>query len=137
MNITMGKIIGLSALLLAWAANGAVDKVLTGKHGMTLYTFDKDTQSKSACLNSCAMTWPPAEAEATSSAEDYGSLLRADGFKQLTFRGKPVYLFSGDQKPGQLNGDNMGGVWHVIRETPITAQGKSNPDWDYGSSYSY
>lgn len=140
MNITTNKIIGLSALLLAGFASGAATAaadVLTGKSGMALYTFDKDAQGKSACLNDCAATWPPAPvAEVASAADEFGSLVRPDGFKQLTLRGKPIYLFSGDQQPGQVNGDNIGGVWHAIRDLPKAAQAKST-GWSYDSSYSY
>jgi predicted lipoprotein with Yx(FWY)xxD motif len=141
MNITTHKIIGLSALLLVGLASGTAsseEQVLTGNSGMALYTFDKDAKNngKSACLNDCATTWPPAaETEATIESEDFGNLVRPDGFKQLTFRGKPVYLFSGDQQPNQANGDNIGGVWHVIREVPKAAQRKSDSGWNYGSSY--
>ena len=75
--------------------------------------------------------WPPVPvAEASSSSSDFGSIARADGLKQLTFRGQPVYFFGGDKDAGQANGDGMGGVWHVIHDAPKTTQTKS-------SGYSY
>ena len=33
--------------------------VLTDSNGMTLYTFDKDMNGKSACNGGCAKNWPP------------------------------------------------------------------------------
>ena len=38
-------------------AKGAV---LTDANGMTLYTFDKDAEGKSACNGPCATNWPVA-----------------------------------------------------------------------------
>jgi len=141
MKITSMKLLSLSALLLSTALVGiahAADAVLAGKSGMTLYTFDKDDakSGKSTCFDDCAGTWPPAAVtEAVSSAKEFGQIVRPDGFIQLTFRGKPLYFFAGDQKPGQTSGDNIGDVWHVIRDLPkaepISSNSSSNDDTSY------
>jgi predicted lipoprotein with Yx(FWY)xxD motif len=137
MKIITAKNIGLTLLLLSGITSGAVnaaDGLLTAKNGMTLYTFDKDkaNSGKSACLNECITLWPAVPvAEASTSAAEYGSLVRADGFKQLTFRGQPVYFFGGDKKPGQANGDKLGGVWHVIPGIAKSAQSNNNTNPDY------
>ncbi len=90
--------------------------VLTDSAGMTLYTFDKDTANsgKSACNGPCAALWPPASATGSLSG-DYSAVTRDDGSKQLAYKGKPVYLFSKDQKAGDKLGDNVKDVWHVIK----------------------
>ncbi|WP_413438808.1 hypothetical protein ACFDAU_04445 [Sulfuriferula sp. GW1] len=90
--------------------------VLTDSAGMTLYTFDKDTANsgKSACYGPCAALWPPAAATG-SLGGDYSAITRDDGTRQLAYKGKPVYLFAKDQKPGDKLGDNVKDVWHVIR----------------------
>jgi predicted lipoprotein with Yx(FWY)xxD motif len=124
-------------LLVSGILSGAVNaasEMLAAKNGMTIYTFDKDkaNSGKSVCVDDCATTWPPVPVnEASSSATEYGSLVRADGFKQLTLRGQPVYFFAGDSATGQSNGDKLGGVWHVITDVPKVAKQKHSNDSEY------
>lgn len=139
MKITSMKLFSLSVLLLSTALVGIAqaDEVLTGKSGMTLYTFDKDDakSGKSTCFDDCAGTWPPAAAgEAPSAAKEFGQIERPDGFKQLTIHGKPLYFFAGDQKPGQTTGDNVGKVWHVVHDIPKVAEATTSKS---SSGYSY
>ena len=91
--------------------------VMVNSAGMTLYTFDKDTANsgKSACNGPCAALWPPVAASGDMMGDDYSVVARDDGSKQLAYKGKPVYLFSKDQKPGDMTGDNFKDVWHVIK----------------------
>ena len=90
--------------------------VLTDGAGMTLYTYDKDTGGKSACSGPCAANWPPLTASSDGKASGEWSLIaRDDGSKQWAFRGKPVYHWSKDKKPGDMAGDGFNGVWHVVK----------------------
>lgn len=92
--------------------------VLTDSEGFTLYRFDKDTVSppKSNCEGDCAKAWPvvPA-ADATAApgtdASVIGEVTRADGSKQLTIGGWPMYRFAKDTKPGDAKGQGVGGTW--------------------------
>ena len=88
--------------------------VLTNGTGMTLYFFDRDTPGKSACNGPCANSWPPfaAGADAKPSA-DWTVITREDGSKQWAYKGKPLYTWAKDQKPGEKTGDNFNNVWHV------------------------
>ncbi|MFD0447742.1 hypothetical protein ACFQ10_43930 [Streptomyces indonesiensis] len=43
-----------------------------------------------------------------------GSVTRADGTKQLTLAGWPVYRFAGDNKPGDTKGQGVGGTWNAL-----------------------
>ena len=45
-----------------------------------------------------------------------GVTTRKDGSQQLTHKGKPIYLFAGDGAPGDINGDGLGGVWHIVEK---------------------
>jgi predicted lipoprotein with Yx(FWY)xxD motif len=85
---------------------------------MTLYTFDKDApgSGKSACNGPCATNWPPLAAAADAKAfGDYAILTRDDGGRQWSYKGKPLYLWSKDAKPGDKTGDGVNNVWHVAK----------------------
>ena len=105
--------------LSAFAANPAMvaDGILTGSNGMTLYTFDKDADGKSMCNGPCATNWPPLYANDSDKASgDYGIITRDDGRKQWALKGKPLYYWSKDQKPGDKTGDGfLNGAWHVAK----------------------
>lgn len=88
-------------------------------NNMTLYTFDNDQagSGKSTCNGDCAINWPPLIVDAN--ATSYGSysiITRDDGKKQFAYKGKPLYYFYGDKKPGDRNGDNLSnGMWHIVK----------------------
>ncbi len=80
--------------------------VLVNDAGMTLYTFDKDPAGagKSVCVDKCAAVWPPLKATAEDKpGGDYTIITRDDGGKQWAYKGKPLYLWVKDQKPGDRN----------------------------------
>jgi predicted lipoprotein with Yx(FWY)xxD motif len=92
--------------------------VMTGHNGMTLYTFDKDAagSGKSVCNGQCATLWPPMMAQADAKASgDYSVVTRDDGGKQWAYKGKPLYFYKTDTKPGDVTGDNFRDVWHIIK----------------------
>jgi predicted lipoprotein with Yx(FWY)xxD motif len=94
------------------------DGVLTGPNGMTLYTFDKDVagSSKSLCNGPCATNWPPLmAAETDRPSGDFTVMNRDDGKKQWAFKGKPLYFWFKDSKPGDKTGDGFNKVWQVAR----------------------
>lgn len=94
------------------------DGVLVTGEGMTAYTFDKDVagSGKSTCNGPCATNWPPIPATSAKVADPYSVVTRDDGSKQLAYKGKPLYLFIADKKPGDRNGDNVKDVWHVVKD---------------------
>jgi len=68
----------------------------------------------SNCTGKCAKYWPPATANAGAKATGELSLIaRDDGSLQWTDKGMPLYRFAQDKKPGDLEGTNMNGAWHV------------------------
>jgi predicted lipoprotein with Yx(FWY)xxD motif len=92
--------------------------VLVNTSGMTLYTFDNDApgSAKSKCNGGCAALWPPALAAADAKPEgDLTIITRDDGAKQWAYKGKPIYLYTGDKKAGDTTGDNFKDVWHVVK----------------------
>lgn len=91
---------------------------LTSASGMTLYVYDKDVagSGKSTCNGPCAANWPPLMAEADAkSAGDYTLVARDDGGKQWAYKGKPLYFWVKDTKPGDKTGDGVNNVWRVAR----------------------
>jgi predicted lipoprotein with Yx(FWY)xxD motif len=95
-----------------------MDGVLANSAGMTLYTFDKDAagSGKSACNGPCAANWPPLMAAADSNASgDYTIITRDDGGKQWAYKGKPLYLWVKDARPGDKSGDGFNNAWRVAR----------------------
>ncbi|QET03441.1 MULTISPECIES: COG4315 family predicted lipoprotein [Cupriavidus] len=94
------------------------DGVLTDPQGLTLYTFDRDTNGsgKSVCNATCATNWPPLLASpGTSSTGSYSIITRDDGTRQWAYKGSPLYRFAKDAKPGDKTGDNLNNVWHVAK----------------------
>ncbi len=97
----------------------AAGGILVTMTGMTLYTFDKDVagSGKSMCSGPCLTAWPAAMAAADAKPEgDMTIVTRDDGAKQWAYKGKPLYLYSSDTKPGDKMGDNFKDVWHVIKQ---------------------
>ncbi|MFF4749389.1 COG4315 family predicted lipoprotein [Streptomyces sp. NPDC002514] len=88
-----------------------------------LYRFDDDTAdpSRSACNDACAAKWPPVTVQeggnvylAGVNPKAVGAIRRQDGQVQITVGGQPVYRFSGDGKPGDLNGQGLDGKWFAV-----------------------
>ncbi len=97
-------------------AKAAADGTLTDAKGMTLYTFDRDAGGKSACNGPCSTNWPPLMAGADDKpAGDWTVITRDDGGKQWAYKGKPVYTWAKDAKPGDKTGDGVNNVWHVAK----------------------
>ena len=95
----------------------AKDGTLVTSAGMTLYTFDKDADGKSACNGPCAANWPPLMATGNAAAMgDWTVVTRDDGAKQWAYKGKPLYLWSKDAKPGDKSGDGFNSVWHAAKQ---------------------
>jgi len=97
--------------------------MLVNSAGMTLYTFDRDAagSGKSVCNGACAALWPPLSARATDLGSernvghaDWSVIVRDDGSRQWAYRGKPIYLYAKDQKPGDKTGNGFNNVWHVV-----------------------
>ncbi|MCH7341873.1 hypothetical protein LZ017_00540 [Pelomonas sp. CA6] len=93
-----------------------VDGVLVGPNQMTLYTFDRDLagSGKSACNGPCAANWPPLMARAEDRPQgDWSIVLRDDGSRQWAFKGRPLYYWTKDAKPGDRSGDGVNKLWRL------------------------
>jgi len=93
---------------------------LTDINGMTLYNFKKDSPGKSACEGPCVGIWPlyyreKVDAKDGLAAGDFGTITRADGKKQTTYKGMPLYYFSKDAKAGDTAGQGFKDLWSVAK----------------------
>ncbi len=93
---------------------------LVDQEGMTLYMFTNDTPNTSNCSGDCLVNWPPLVAEGEPMVADgvdqskLGTTTLADGREIVTYDGMPLYYFIGDTNPGDVNGQNVNGVWFVV-----------------------
>ncbi|GHE81636.1 lipoprotein [Streptomyces spiralis] len=96
--------------------------IVVDKNGMTVYRFLKDKawpKSVSACTGACLEKWPavaPVSADDTKGVKKKGLMgfTRPDGVKQMTVNCWPIYTFSGDKVPGDINGQGVGGTWYAV-----------------------
>jgi len=99
----------------ARTAQTATGPVLADASGMTLYTYDRDAAGKSNCNGKCSVNWPPMKADgAGQPAGNWSVVTRDDGSKQWAYKGKPLYSWVKDQKPGDTTGNGVNNnTWHV------------------------
>jgi predicted lipoprotein with Yx(FWY)xxD motif len=117
-----------------------VGDYLVSSNGFTLYTFAQDVGGTSACNGDCAAKWPPLLESNLSLPSGVGGSLgtvaRADGQRQVTYEGKPLYFFANDKAPGDTNGHGVGSVWFAAKPVVVVTGGSSNSS-SAGPSYSY
>jgi predicted lipoprotein with Yx(FWY)xxD motif len=104
--------------------------VLAEANGTVVYTYGNDTKGGSpTCTGSCAAVWPavtglPKVGPADTLPGTLGTVTMADGAKQITYDGLPLYTLKG---AGVLStkGNGVNGEWHVIKlsESAVTSAG--------------
>jgi len=94
--------------------------VLALANGDVVYTYGNDKQGGSpTCTSSCAATWPAVTGIPKTNAGEklpgtLGVVTMANGGKQITYNGLPLYIFK-TEKPLMTTGNGMDGLWHVIK----------------------
>ncbi len=103
-------------------ASSTLGTILVDAKGNTLYYFANDIPGSgaSACTAQCAVVWPVFSAgtiqvSSPLNAADFGSITRADGTNQTTWKGWPLYYYASDSAPGQVNGENVQKIWFVVK----------------------
>lgn len=125
---------GAAALLLAFAVpafagrsvhvhavqNAKLHKrIVVTASGRTLYTLSAETHGRFVCTGSCVSTWHPLKVPAGGKVvgvAHLGTIRRpGHGGLQATYKGHPLYTFSGDTKKGDVNGEGFRdvGTWHA------------------------
>jgi predicted lipoprotein with Yx(FWY)xxD motif len=99
----------------------AIGTVLVDSHGKTLYVFHGDNpllyqlhqDPAPSCYGYCAEFWPPVLATGAPKGAGgvdrrmLGTVSRADGTRQVTYDGHPLYRCSEDTRPGEANGEDV------------------------------
>jgi predicted lipoprotein with Yx(FWY)xxD motif len=118
--------------LVITTKSGSAGAFLTDGSGRAVYLWMKDGKDSSACSGACAGAWPPVTTTGAVTASggvnnaDLSTITRSGGAKQVVYDGHPLYYFSGDSGPGQVNGqgsDGFGAQWWLVDPagTSITA----------------
>jgi predicted lipoprotein with Yx(FWY)xxD motif len=103
-------------------SGSALGEILVDGGGHTLYAFTEDGDGVPTCTGDCAATWPahvvdgdPVLAEGLD-PEVFTLVAGAEGGQQLVAGNWPLYRFSGDASPGDVDGQGSGGVWFAVAE---------------------
>jgi predicted lipoprotein with Yx(FWY)xxD motif len=127
-------------------ASGSLGKILVDSKGRTLYLFKKDSGTTSSCFGACATKWPPVRVTGKPTvsngltASKAATTKRSDGKPEVTYNGHPLYLFAGDQKAGDTNGQGInafGGSWFAVSPagTQVSGTAAAAPSSNGGSGY--
>ena len=88
-------------------------KMISDTKYMTLYVYDADKPGRSACYGACAKAWPPMRVRANAKPVGKFTILkRNDGTLQWAYNGRPLYLSTRDEQPGEMMGEGVAGKWH-------------------------
>jgi len=127
------------------ASNATLGAYLTDSEGKTLYFFSNDASGASACTGGCLAAWPiyykasPTLGDTSLHAADFGVITRADGSKQTTYKGWPLYYYAPDAAAGDVKGEAVGNVWFVAKTnyTVMLANTQlvGNDSVEYNSQY--
>jgi predicted lipoprotein with Yx(FWY)xxD motif len=99
--------------------------ILVDGNGFALYVLMNDTPDSgtSACADDCAVEWPPLVSQGAPVAGEgvdatlLSTITRDDGTMQVTYNGRPLYLFVDDAAPGDTNGQGVSdefGQWFLV-----------------------
>ena len=104
------------------AQSASLGSILTDANGMTLYTYKDDVPNSgvSSVPANIAPNWPPltislrGSGRADRPAGQLSAFALPGGSKQVEYKGMPLYLFVGDKKAGDTNGQGLINKWYVV-----------------------
>jgi len=104
-------------------ASSNLGQILVDSAGLTVYMFDNDQGTTTACNAGCQATWPPVTANGTPTAGAGvdASKLSVGPNNQVVYNGHLLYRYAPDTAPGDTKGDGVGGIWHALTPagTPV------------------
>jgi predicted lipoprotein with Yx(FWY)xxD motif len=93
--------------------------ILVNRRGISLYSLSAERNGRFICTDAgCISLWKPlvvGKGITPTGAAHLGTVRRPDGRRQVTYRGGPLYTFTGDHKRGDVNGNGFKdvGIWQV------------------------
>jgi predicted lipoprotein with Yx(FWY)xxD motif len=103
------------------AHNKRLDRtILVNLRGRSLYSLSAERDGRFICTDAaCLSLWRPlliAHGK-PAGAPSLGTVKRPNGKVQVTYRGRPLYRFTEDRRPGDVNGEGFRdvGVWRAAR----------------------
>lgn len=134
---------GTSSAELAVQDSSLGEVVVDGK-GLTAYFFDQDTagSGQSACVDDCVALWPAIETTSDTPkvegvAGEIGTITAADGNKQITINGLPIYTFANDKAAGDVNGQGVLDMWWAVSPAGEKIMDAASTDSSGSSSPGY
>jgi predicted lipoprotein with Yx(FWY)xxD motif len=119
------------------APNSTLGKVvLVNLKHRTLYSLSVEKHGKFICKGPCTSLWHPLLVRAgvkPTGPVALGTVKRPEGTTQVTYKGRPLYSFSGDSKAGDANGEGFKdvGTWHAAAVSKIAAPPPAPPENPY------
>lgn len=148
LGVTAALASAAAGLTVKSSKSAALDAtIVVNATGMTLYHTNVEHKNTVKCTGACAQTWPPDLVAAGHkpvagpglTASKLGTIKRPDGKTQVTYGGYSLYLYSGDSKAGDVNGQGTAGIWHavsssgaIVTKMPASSSGSSSSG--YGST---
>lgn len=148
-----------SSAVLVKNASSSLGTILVDSQGMTLYHLSGEQNGKFICTSTaCLGVWHPliAPSSGAPSGEigSLGTVKRPEGTMQVTYKGTPLYTFTGDQQSGETKGQGIKdvGTWSVVTTsststpttstsstpaTPAPSTGGSSGESSSGGGYGY
>ena len=128
-----------SRQIVRTAQNRILDKtVLVDGRGKTLYTLSAETRGRFICTTKfCLSLWSPlvvGRGTTPAGAQHLATIRRPDGRTQVTYRGRPLYTFNQDTKPGDVKGNGFKDVGIWLAATPNATASTTPPT---GGGYRY
>lgn len=136
-----------SSAAVVKTASNSLGTILVNSQGMTLYHLSGEVNGKFICTSSaCVGIWHPLIAPSSGTPSGVGSLgtvKRPEGMMQVTYKGTPLYTFTGDKQAGETNGQGIKdvGVWSAVTtgssSAAATSTGSSSEPEKSGGGYGY
>lgn len=151
--LAVAALIGVAALSSASGSTSVAKTVKTGhvlgktalvnRKSLTLYSLSAETRGRFICTGGCLSEWHPLvvrRGHKPTGAHSLDTIRRPDGRTQVRYKGKPLYTFDEDHKPGDAKGDGFKdvGVWHVAavdaaaKQAPAAAPQPTTTSPGYG-----
>jgi|SRR6185436_15098419 len=124
---------GSTAASVVSTKTSSLGTFLVDGQGRTLYLWDADHGPMSTCTAACAQAWPPLTTTGAPKASGavksslLGTATRADGSREVTYAGHPLYTYAGDTRPGQVTGEgsnSFGAPWWTVTTAGRALQGQ-------------